>query len=208
MHPVNDKPLIVQSELTMSTETLSSLTQETVQIYAHTAKTMVKTYRVGAHRALGGFRRRLGKAAAAVKVEQPVKSSIVNVGQQLATFISTRVDALSSVANRTIDAVAKGSSRSLGTVAGGADKFYRAFPSRATETFARINLPAARMSRDLAAQISRGADSVATRVSGASGKAAVAKASAKPARRPAKKVSPAGKTASRAARGSKRTRKA
>ena len=192
----------------MSTETLSSLTHETVQIYAHTAKTMVKTYRVGAHRALGGFRRRLGKAAGAVKVEQPLKSSVVNVGQQLAAFVGARVDALSSAANRTIDVLARSSSSSLGTIAGGADRFYRAFPSRATEAFARINLPAVRMSRDLAAQISRGADSIATRVGGASGKAGVARAAAKPARRPAKKASSARTTSRRAATGSKRARKA
>ncbi len=192
----------------MSTETLSSLTQETVQIYARTAKTVVKTYRVGVHRALGGFRTRLGSAAGAVKIEQPVKKSILNVGQQLATLIATRVDALSSAANHAIDVVAKGSSKTLGTVAVGADKFYGAFPSRATEVFGQINLPAMRLSRDLAAQISSGAERIATRVGGASGKGAVAKAGAKPARRPAKKASPAKKVSRPAAKGSKRGRKA
>lgn len=187
----------------MSTETLRSLTHETVQIYAHTAKTVVKTYRAGAHRALGGFRKRLSKAASAVRVEQPVKRSVVNVGQQLATLMSTRVDSLSSAANRTIDVVAKGSSQALGTFAGSADKFYRAFPSRVTEVFAQINLPAVRMSRDLAARISHGAESMAMRVGGASGESI-----AKPVRRSAKKVSPAKKPSRRAVRGSKRAPRA
>lgn len=189
----------------MSTETLSSLTQETVQIYARTAKTLVKTYRAGVHRAVGGFRTRLGSAAGAVKIEQPVKKSILNAGQQLATLIATRVDALSSAANHAIDVVAKGSSKALGTAAVGADRLYGAFPSRATEFFGQINLPAMRLSRDLAAQISSGAERIATRVGG---KGAVAKAVAKPARRTSKKVSPAKKVSRPVARGSKRARKA
>jgi hypothetical protein len=172
----------------MSTETLRSLTHETVEIYAHTAKTIVKTYRVGAKRALGGLRRRLGSAAGAIRIEQPLKSSIVNLGGQVVTIIDTRVDALSSAADGAINAVAKGSSRALGTFAGAADKFYRVFPSRATEVFTQINLPAVRLSRDLAAQISRGAESVAKRVGGTRGRVAAAKI-ARPARRPAKKVS-------------------
>ena len=183
----------------MSTETLRSLTHETVHIYARTAKTLVKTYRVGANRALGGFRKRLGQTAGAVRIEQPLRSSLVNVGEQLATLIGTRVDALSSVADGAIDVVAEGSSKALGSVAGAADRFYRAFPTRATRVFARINLPAVRLSRDLAAQISRGAESVAKRVGGEHGKAAIAKTAARPVRRPAKKVTrPAAKAAKRA----------
>ena len=186
----------------MSTETLRSLTHETVEIYARAAKTIVKTYRTGAKRALGGIRKRLDRTAGATRIERPLESSLVNVGQQLAVLVGSRVDALSSAADGAIDVLASGSYKALGGVAGAADRFYRAFPSRATRVFARVNLPAVRLSRDLARQISRGADGVARRVGGEHEKAAVAKASAKPVRKPAKKVSRA------AAKAPKRARKA
>ena len=183
----------------MTTETLRSLTNETVHIYARTAKTIVKTYRVGANRALGSFRKRLGiSTAGTTRIEPPLRGSLVNVGQQLATLVGTRVDAISSAADGAIDVLAKGSSKTLGGFAGAADRFYRAFPSSAAKVFDQINLPAMRLSRDLAARISRGAESVSKRVSGERGKAGVAKVVAKPVRRAAKKVSrPAAKAAKR-----------
>jgi hypothetical protein len=181
----------------MSTETLRSLSHETVQIYAHTAKTIVKTYRVGAKRALGGFRSRLGSVAGAIKVERPLKNSIVNLGEQVVALIGTRVDALSSAADGAIDAVAKRSSMALGTFAGAADKFYRVFPSRAPEVFAQINLPAVRLSRNLAEQISRGAEGVARRVEGEAG-AKIAKPVRRPAKKAARTATPARKRARKA----------
>lgn len=162
----------------MTTETFRSLTQETVHIYARTAKTVVKTYRTGANRALGGFSKRLG--AAGTRMERPVVNSLVNVGQQFAALIGARIDAISSAADGAIDTLAKGSSNTLGSFAGAADKFYRTLPTRAARVFSQVNMPAVRLSRDLAAQISRGAESVAKRVGGEAGKVA-----AKPARRAA-----------------------
>jgi hypothetical protein len=162
----------------MTTETFRSLTQETVHIYARTAKTVVRTYRVGAHRAVGGFSRRLG--AAGGRVERPVADSFVNVGQKFAALVEARVDTVASTIDGAIDTLAKGASQTLGSFAGAADKFYRTLPTRAARVFTQVNMPAVRMSRDLAAQISRGAESVAKRVGGEAGKAA-----AKPARRTA-----------------------
>lgn len=164
----------------MTTETLNSLTQETVRIYARTAKTVVKAYRVGAHRALGGFTRSLGRTAGAVDVDRPVRSSVLNASRQLAQYVGGRVDALSSAADGAIDAVAKGSSKALGAYMVAVDRFYDRFPARAGEVFARINLPAVRLSRDVAAKISAGAEHVAKRAAGP--------AAARPARKPAKRV--------------------
>lgn len=181
----------------MTTETFRSLTQETVHIYARTAKTVVKTYRVGAHRAVGGFSRRLG--AAGGRVERPVVDSFVNVGQKFAALVEARVDTVASTVDGAIDTLAKGASQTLGSFAGAADKFYRTLPTRAARVFSQVNMPAVRMSRDLAAQIARGAETVAKRVGGEAGKAA-----AKPARRTA--VRKAARPA--AARTAKRARKA
>jgi hypothetical protein len=183
----------------MTTETFRSLTHETVQIYARTAKTIVKTYRAGAKRVLGGVRRRLAHTAGATRIEQPLRNSLVNVGEQLTMLVGTRIDALSSAANGAIDTVAHGSSKALGTFAGAADRFYRSLPSRAAGVFSQVNLPAVRLSRDLAVQISRGADSVAKRVGAEHGKGTGAKATVSRARRPARKASvPAAKATKRA----------
>jgi len=181
----SDKPSF-RSETIMTTETLHSLTHETIHLYAHTAKTLVRTYRTGANRALGDLRKRLGHPSAAAKAERPVRSSFVNVGQELAAVVGRQIDALSTAANGAIDAVARGSDSTLGAFAGAADRFYRTLPSQASQLFAQINLPAVRLSRDLATQISRGAERVAKRVGAQERPRAAAKATAKAARKPAR----------------------
>jgi len=182
----------------MTTDTLHSLTHETIHLYAHTAKTLVKTYRTGANRALGDLRKRMGHPSAAAKAERPVRASFVNVGQELAAVVGRQVDALSSAANGAIDAAARGSDNTLGAFAGAADRFYRAMPSRASQLFAQLNLPALRLSRDLATQISRGAERVAKRVGAEKSSRTVAKPAAKPASRTARKPARTAKRARKA----------
>ena len=166
----------------MSTETLSSLAHETVEIYARTAKTMVDAYRITANKTLEDVRMRLGKVGGKEEVEQPVRSSLMKVGQQVVVVFGNRVDALTSAADDAIDMIAKGTDKALGTFTQAADKFYDAFPGKAGEFFEQVNLPAVRLSRDLAKQVARGADSLAKRVPGARAKHGATDVEAKPAR--------------------------
>ncbi len=172
----------------MSTETLSSLAHETVEIYARTAKTMVDAYRSTANKALEEVRSRMGSVGGKEEVEQPVKASLVKVGQQVVVVIGNRVNAFSSAADDAIDMIAKGTDKALGTFTQAADKFYDAFPGKAGEFFEQVNMPAVRLSRDFAKQVARGADSIARRVPGARAKHGATDVEAKPAARAARKA--------------------
>ncbi|MFO1196012.1 MAG: hypothetical protein U1E86_03460 [Burkholderiaceae bacterium] len=166
----------------MSTETLSSLAHETVEIYARTAKVMVDAYRTTANKALEEVSARLGQVGGKEEVEQPVKSSLVKVGKQVVVVIGNRVDAFSSAADDAIEMIAKGTDKALGTFTQAADKFYDAFPGKAGEFFEQVNLPAVRLSRDFAKQVARGADTIARRAPGARAKHGATDVEAKPVR--------------------------
>ncbi|CAN5313225.1 hypothetical protein BH11PSE9_BH11PSE9_05370 [soil metagenome] len=150
----------------MSTQTLSAVSLETIGHYSNAAKAIVGAYRTGTTRLLQGLEGRLatGLNNERVTMSESLKNSLLAVEQQITSLIHGSIEGAASVAERAIEAAANAAATSVNTAAAAGSQVQTSLPGNSAEAIVTMNMPAAQLSRDVAARLAEVAQKVSERV--------------------------------------------
>ncbi len=187
----------------MSTESLSTVYQQTVRLYGQAARHAVDAYYGIARRAISGVDRRIVSAlnSERVAIAEGFRSRLGNAHRSFSGTLGGGAVKVHGNTQSLIDAAVKATNGGIDMVAGLADRLDTRYPQVASVTTParQAGLPAARLTRDVARYVASGAERLADRL----GPAPVARA--KKAVRTAKAVArKATRKASAAARPARR----
>lgn len=150
----------------MSTQSLSAVSLETINLYANAAKAIVGAYRVGTTRTLRGLKGRLasGLNSDSVQISDSLKSSMLAAEQQIASLVHGGVEAAASAYERAIEAAATAATTGVNRVAAAASQLQNGLPGTTAEALIALQMPGAQLSRDMAARVAEAVQQVADRV--------------------------------------------
>jgi hypothetical protein len=153
----------------MSTQpTLNATVIDVLGQYNQAAKSLVATYRDGTQRVVGGIDQRCSKLVADNKlplVPARVTERLVDAEQRLAAFVVKGVDRAADRADATIDKLSQGA---IGGVNRFAEETAWAKDLFVVNALRSLNMPAAKLSLQIAEQVAHGARRVSERVAGTS----------------------------------------
>ncbi|HEX6703440.1 MAG TPA: hypothetical protein VF169_01665 [Albitalea sp.] len=172
----------------MST-TLNSIAIDVVGQYGEAAKHLVQAYRTGTERAvtgLGGRYEKLLESRSLPLVTDSVKAGIIGAEQRLSGLVVDTVGRVSDGAGNAVDRV---SSRAIEGMQAFGEKTAWANDLMVVNALRTINLPAAKLSLEIATQINKATRSLSERIAGVpAAPAPKAKSAAKRVRRTARKA--------------------
>jgi hypothetical protein len=167
-------PALHQRKKTMTIQTLSTVTLETIENYRHAAALAVSAYRTGSNRLIGavnvGLEDKLYSRTS--KVAPNLTNAMIQVRGGLTNILVKGVD---TVGTRTEQAIEVGSDTAVKGVtqvaqfAAGIDNRVAA---NGIDAVARFTLPAAQVARTVSAKVVAGADKLSTAAAGAEAKVA------------------------------------
>ena len=175
-----------------TTVTLNAIATDIVGHYGNAAKSLVAAYRTASERALAASGKRYAKIVERLPlVGDEGKTRIVAVERRVAAAVGEGVARIAEGYDRGIEVVAGRAVKGLEAIAERTEWTKNMF---VVETARRINLPAAKLSLEIASRIDDAASSLNARAEGA-----FAQPVAKTAKRIAKRVGRASKRVRRAA---------
>ena len=150
----------------MSTQALSAVSLETINLYANAAKAIVGAYRTGTTRALQGLEGRLssGLNSESVQISESLESSLLAAEQQIASLVYGGVEGAVAAAERAIEAAATAATTGVKSVAAAGLQLQDSLPGSTAKALITLQMPGAQLSRDVAARVADAAQQVADRV--------------------------------------------
>lgn len=149
----------------MSTQSLSAVSLETINLYANAAKAIVGAYRAGTTRALQGLEGRLaaGLNSESLQISASLKNSLLAAEQQLASLVHGGVEAAATAYERAIEAAATAATTGVSSVAAAGSQLQSRLPGNTAKALITLQIPGAQLSRDVAARVAEAAQQVADR---------------------------------------------
>ena len=145
---------------------ISTLSQQTVDLYADAARSIVGAYRSGTQRLLQNVEGRLqsGLGSERVAISDPLKQSLVDAQRQIAGLIQAGLHGVAGVADTAISAVTTVATTGINTLAAAGAQVQKSLPGDTGHLLVTLNTPAAQLSHDVAARVAGTVRKVSERI--------------------------------------------
>ena len=151
------------------TQTISALAIDAVNSYQRVGKNLVDAYRTGSERAIARFDERytstLNKGNTPLFSDN-VKQSMIDAQRQVSTLWTAGIVNASNRANAAIDKAAERVAESIKRSAEVATRVEAAIGNGTVDVARRLNMPAAQITREIAARLADSSEQLASRVAG------------------------------------------
>jgi hypothetical protein len=145
---------------------ISTLSLQTVDLYADAARSIVGAYRSGTERLLKNVESRLqnGLGSERVSISDPLKQSLVDAQRQIAGLIQAGLHGVAGVADQAISAATSVATTGVNTLAAAGAQVQKGLPGDTGELLVTLNKPAAQLSHDVAARVAGTVRKVSDRI--------------------------------------------
>ena len=151
------------------TQTISALAIDAVNNYQRVGKNLVDAYRTGSERAIARLDERytatLNKGNTPL-LSDNVKQSLIDAQRQVSTLWTAGIVNASNRANAAIDKAVERVAESIKRGAEVATRVEAAIGNGTVDVARRLNMPAAQITRDIAARLADSSEQLAARVAG------------------------------------------
>ena len=153
----------------MSNSPLSTVTSSVVDRYTNVGKTIVSTYRTGAHRLFDAANTRYAEFVNKRSIplmNDDVKASLIDVERQFAGALADRVASGTQRAEQAIGRIGGGVNGGIRRASNASERIESALDTRYLSTLASLAMPVAHVSLEIARRAESGAESLSRRVLG------------------------------------------
>lgn len=146
--------------------TITTLSQQTVDLYADAARAIVGAYRSGTQRMLERVEGRLetGLSNERIAISAPLKQSLIQAERQIAGLVRASLHGVAAVADSVVSAASNVATTGVKTIAAAGAQVQQSLPGDTANVIAALNLPVAQMSHDVAARVAGTVRKVSERI--------------------------------------------